>query len=86
MNVCCMHGKATFIKGNLLRHDSFSQKYPGTSVQARSAFNGIFPPFKAFVFLLFAEYHLKRIFKEPTIRTSYQFPSILSGLTGGKIV
>ena len=42
MYVCCMYGKATFIKGNLLRHDSFSQKYPGTSVQVLIAFNGIF--------------------------------------------
>ena len=69
-----MYGKATFIKVNLLRYDSYSQKYQGTSVQVLIAFNGtFFPPYKALVFLLLAEYHLKRVFKEPTIRNSYQF-------------
>ena len=37
-----------------------------------------FPPCKAYVFLLFAEYHLKHILKEPTIRNSYQFPNVPS--------
>ena len=39
--VCCMSGKATFIKVNQLRYDSLSQKYQGTSVQVLIAFNGI---------------------------------------------
>ena len=39
--VCCMIGKATFIKVNQLRYDSLSQKYQGTSVQVLIAFNGI---------------------------------------------
>ena len=52
----------------------FSQKYQGTSVQAVIVFNGIlFFTSKALVFILLAEYHLKRIFREPTIRNSYQF-------------
>ena len=37
-----------------------------------------FPPCKALVFLLLAEYHLKHILKEPTIRNSYQFPNFPS--------
>ena len=37
-----------------------------------------FPPCKALVFLLLAEYHLKHILKEPTIRNSYQFPNVPS--------
>ena len=44
MFVACkkmMYGKATFIKVNQLRYDSFSQKYQGTSVQVLIAFNGI---------------------------------------------
>ena len=65
-----MYGKATFIKVNQLIYDSLSQKYQGTSVQVLIALNGI-------VFLL-AEYHLKHILKEPTIRNSYQFPNVLS--------
>ena len=76
-----MYGKATFIKVNQLRYDSLSQKYQGTSVQVLIALNGIlncFPPCKALVFLLLAEYHLKHILKEPTIRNSYQFPNISS--------
>ena len=74
-----MSGKATFIKVNQLRYDSLSQKYQGTSVQALIAFNGIvFSPCKALVFLLLAEYHLKHILKEPTIRNSYQFPNVPS--------
>ena len=40
-NVCCMYGKATFIKVNQLRYDSLSQIYQGTSVQVLIAFNGI---------------------------------------------
>ena len=39
--VGCMYGKATFIKVNLLRYDSLSQKYQGTSVQVLIAPNGI---------------------------------------------
>ena len=66
-----MYGKATFIKVNQLRYDSLSQKYQGTSVQVLIALNGI-------VFLLLAEYHLKHILKEPTIRNSYQFPNVPS--------
>ena len=65
-----MHGKATFIKVNQLRYDSLSQKHQGTSVQVLIAFNGI-------IFLL-AEYHLKHILKETTIRNSYQFPNFPS--------
>ena len=34
-----------------------------------------FPSCKALVFLLLAEYHLKHILKEQTIRNSYQFPN-----------
>ena len=37
-----------------------------------------FPPCKALVFLLIAEYHLKHILKEPTIGNSYQFPNVPS--------
>ena len=37
-----------------------------------------FPPCKALVFLLLAEYHLKHILKEPAIRNSYQFPNVPS--------
>ena len=37
-----------------------------------------FPLCKALVFPLLAEYHLKHIFKEPTIRNSYQFPNVPS--------
>ena len=73
-----MYGKATFIKVNQLRYDSLSQKYQGTSVQVLIALNCIVPPCKALVFLLLAEYHLKRILKEPTIRNSYQFPNVPS--------
>ena len=40
-NVCCMYGKATFIKVNQLRYDSLSQNYQGTSVHVLFAFNGI---------------------------------------------
>ena len=68
-NVCCMYGKATFIKVNQLRYDSLSQKYQGTSVHVLFAFNGLF---------LLAEFHLKHILKVPTIRNSYQFPNVPS--------
>ena len=37
-----------------------------------------FHPCKALVFLLLAEYHLKHILKELTIRNSYQFPNVPS--------
>ena len=37
-----------------------------------------FPPCKALVFLLLAEYHLKHILKDLTIRNSYQFPNVPS--------
>ena len=74
-----MYGKTTFIKVNQLRYDSLSQKYQGTSVQVLIAFNGIgFSPSKALVFHLLAEYHLKHILKEQTIRNSYQFPNVPS--------
>ena len=74
-----MYGKATFIKVNQLRYDSLSLKYQGTSVQVLIALNGIvFFPCKALVFLLLAEYHLKHILKEPTVRISYQFPNVPS--------
>ena len=76
-----MYGTATFIKVNQLRYDSFSQKYLGTSVQVLIAFNGkVFLLVKALVFLLLAEYHLKHIFKVPTIciKNSYQFPNVPS--------
>ena len=53
----------------------FFQKYQGTSVQ-ELALNGIFSPCKAFVFLLLAEYHFKRIFKEQGNRNSYQFLNV----------
>ena len=39
--VCCMYGKATFIKDYQLRCDSLSQKHQGTSVQVLIAFNSI---------------------------------------------
>ena len=67
-----MYEKATFIKVNMLKYDSFSQKYQGKSVHVLIGF----PPCKALAFLLLAEYHLKCIFKEPTIRTSYQFSNV----------
>ena len=37
-----------------------------------------FPPCKALVCRLLAEYYLERIFKEPTIRNSYQFLNVPS--------
>ena len=73
-----MCGKATFIKVNQLRYDSLSQKYQGTSVHVLFDFNGIVFLLLALVFLLLAEYHLKHILKEPTIRNSYQFPIVPS--------
>ena len=73
-----MYGNATFIKVNHLRYDSLSQKYQGTSVQVLIALNGIVFLCKALVFLLLAEYHLKHILKEPTIRNSYKFPNVPS--------
>ena len=76
-----MYGKATFIKVNQLRYDSLSQKYQGTctSVQVLIALNGkVFLLVKLLVFLLLAEYHLKHILKEPTVRNSYQFPIVPS--------
>ena len=69
-----MYGKATFIKVNQLRYDSLSKIYQGTSVQVLFAFNGLV----FLVFLLLAEYHLKHILKEPTIRNSYQFRNVPS--------
>ena len=69
-----MNGNAKFIKVNQLRYDSLSQKYQGTSVQVLHNF----PPCKALVFLPLAEYHLKHILKEPTIRNSYQFQNVPS--------
>ena len=74
-----MYGKATFIKVNQLRYDSLSQgipRYisPGTHCSKWHSF----PPCKALVFLLLAEYHLKHILEEPTIRNSYQFPNVPS--------
>ena len=41
VKLCLLHEKASFIKVNQLRYDSFSQKYQGTSVQVLIAFNGI---------------------------------------------
>ena len=75
-----MYGKATFIKVNQLRYDSLSQKYQGTSVQVLIALNGIVFLLVTYVFLLLAEYHLKHILKELTIRNpySYQFPNVPS--------
>ena len=73
-----MYGKATCIQVNQLRYDSLSKKYQGTSVQVLIALNGIVSPCKALVFLLLAEYHLKHILKEPTIRNSYQFLNVPS--------
>ena len=40
-NVCCMYGKATFLKVNQLRYVSLSQKYQGTSVHVLFDFNCI---------------------------------------------
>ena len=75
--VCCMYGNATYIKVNYIRYDSYSQKYQGTSGQVLIAFDGIFfLPEKTLVFLLLADYHLKRMFKKPTIRHSYQFLNV----------
>ena len=72
-----MYGNATNIKVNQLRYDSLSQKYQGTSVQVLIALIGIvFLLVKLLVFLLLAEYHLKHILKESTIRNSYRFPNV----------
>ena len=73
-----MYGKATFIKVNQLRYDSLSQKYQGTSVQVLIALNFIVFILVKLYFLLLAEYYLKHILKEPTIRNSYQFPNVPS--------
>ena len=57
---CCMSGKATHVKVNQLRYESFSQKYQGTSGQVPIAVNDIFFLLSltlALVFLLLAEYH-----------------------------
>ena len=61
-----MFGKATYIKVNLLRYNSFSQKFQGTLGQVLIAFDGI-PFLLVLVFLLLAEYHLKGLFKESFI-------------------
>ena len=72
-----MYGNATNIKVNQLKYDSLSQKYQGTSVQVLIALIGIvFLLVKLLLFLLLAEYHLKHILKESTIRNSYQFPNV----------
>ena len=56
-----MYGKATFIKVNLLRYDSFSKNI---KVHQGHAFHGIFfPPCIVLVFLLLVEYHLKHMLK-----------------------
>ena len=68
-----MYGKATFIKVNQLRYDSLSQKYQGTSVEVLIILDDI-----VFLLVKLAEYHLKHILKEPTIRNSYQFPNVPS--------
>ena len=74
-----MYGKATFIKVNQLRYDSLSQKYQGIHQSMYSLLlMASFPPCKALVNLLLAEYHLKYIHKEPTIRNSYQFQNVPS--------
>ena len=79
MKICLLHvWKGYIYKVNQLRYDCLSQIYCGTSVQVLIAFNGIAPPCKALVFLLLAEYHLKHILKEPTIRSSYQFSNVPS--------
>ena len=69
MKICGLHvWKGYIYKINQLRYDSLSQKYQWHS----------FPLCKALVFPLLAEYHLKHILKEPTIRNSYQFPNVPS--------
>ena len=76
-----MNGKAAFIEVNQLRYDSLSQKYQDTSVKVLIALNGIvflLVKLLSFSYLLLAEYHLKHIVKEPTIRNSYQFPNVPS--------
>ena len=52
----------------------FLHKYQGKSGQVLNAFDD----WIALVFLLLAEYHLKRMFQEPFIRHSYQFPNLPS--------
>ena len=79
-----MYRKATFIKVNQLRYDSLSQKYQGTSVQVLIAHS--FPPCKALVFLLLAEYHLKHILKELTIHISFQMFQAINGKIGKLIM
>ena len=82
-----MFGKKLKVVGNIircitvnqLRYDSFSQKYHGASGQVFIVFDGIFIPHcKALVCLLLAEYHLKLMFKEPSVMNLYQFSNILS--------
>ena len=81
-----MYGKATFIKVNLLRYDSLSQIYQGTSVQVLIAFNGIvFLLAKALIFLLLAEYYLKHIVKEPTTRLGIHISFRMFQAMNGKI-
>ena len=77
-----MYGKATFIKVNQLRYDSFSQKYQGTSAQVLLAFNGI-------VLLLLAECHLKHIFKKSQllgIHISFRMFQAMNGNIGKLIM
>ena len=72
-----MYGKATFIKVNQLRYfitEISRFLSPGTHCFLWHSF----PPCKALVFLLLAEYHLKHMLKKPTIWNSYQFPNVPS--------
>ena len=76
--VFCMNGKATIIKVRQLRCDFFSQKYQGTLGQVLIVNDGIFSSCIVLVFLLLVEYPLKCMFKNPTIRHSYQFTNVPS--------
>ena len=74
-----MYGKATFIKVNQLRYDSFSQKYQGTSAQVLLVLMALFSSLLSFspspTCRVSLETHIQ---KEPTIRNSYQFPNVPS--------
>ena len=85
-----MYGKATFIRVNQLRHDSFFSEIsryiiPGT----HCSYWHSFPPCKALVFLLLAECHLKHIFKKSQllgIHISFRMFQAMNGNIGKLIM
>ena len=73
-----MYGKATYIKVNQLRYDSLHRNIKVHQVMYSLSLVASYSPCIVLVFLLLAEYHLKRMFKDPTIKHLYQFPNVSS--------